>query len=162
MRRLCVALVVIGLMTMIGLRLLEIGERALSLEHTDYGEGPLAAFVGRWIDQSPGGDWLEIPVTVTAYGPLMTGAWRLAAIVSPQSHLLLVGRAIAVAAAAILLVAVAVIVFMERRSPASSATAIALLLASPVAIDWFPYARVDTTAAFTAPARQRVRRDSVA
>jgi hypothetical protein len=148
MRRLCAALVVIGLVTVIGLRVLAIGERALSLERTDYGEGPLAAFVGRWIDHSPAPQWLEVPSTATAYGPLMSGAWRAAAIVSPHSNLLLVGRAIAVAAGAVLLVAVAVIVFADRRSAIATGTALALLLASPVTIDWFPYARVDTTAAF--------------
>jgi hypothetical protein len=147
MRRLCAAIVVIGLLAIIGLRALSIGERAVSLEHTDYGEGPLAAFVARWIDHSPGRAWLQVPVTVTAYGPLMLAAWRTAAGVFPDSNLLLVGRSVAVAAAAILIFVVAAVVFREQHSALSSAAAVAVLLGSPVALDWFPYARVDTMAA---------------
>jgi len=147
MRRLWATLVAIGLVTIIGLRALSIGERAVSLEHTDYGEGPLAALVARWIDQPPGRTWLQVPVTVTAYGPLMLAVWRTAAAVFPDSNLLLVGRSVAVGAAAILVFTVAAVVFRGQRSTLSSAAAVALLLGSPVALDWFPYARVDTIAA---------------
>jgi hypothetical protein len=147
MRRLWAALVAIGLVALIGLRVLSIGELAASLEHTDYGEGPLAAFVARWIDHSPGRAWLEVPVTATAYGPLMPAGWRAAATAFPNANLLLVGRSVALGAAALLVFTVATVVFRQQRSVLCSAAAVALLLASPVALEWFPFARVDTTAA---------------
>src|SRR5829696_1138175 len=120
---------IVTLLATIALHMLAIGEHAASLASPEYGEGPLAAFVSRWIQEPPGPTWSGVPFTGMPYGPLMLAEWRAAAILWPDTNLVLLGRVVALIATTVLVLTIAGVVLSEQRSAASSLVAVTLMLA---------------------------------
>lgn len=117
------------------------------LDHKDYGEGPILAFIERMQSEPISASWASRPpYGLSCYGPAYYWLAGAAAQASGIQHSVVPGRAVALAAGLLTAVVAAVIAGRRTQSVEIGLLAALMFLASLPVAEWFPYARVDTLA----------------
>ena len=119
----------------------------LDLGQTEYGEGPLLAFSRRWTEAPITRAWLsDFPMSLTPYGPTFTWLWKTAISLAPSADPLLVGRVLTGVCGVLLIGVVAAAARQYGRWGVAPLVAALVVISSPIVLQFFGHARVDTLA----------------
>ena len=112
-----------------------------------YGEGPILAMCERMQTETVAADWMrELPYGLSCYGPAFYWATNAVVKATGWRHTFVPGRIVALSAGIGIAVLLGITAYRRTRRLECGLLAAAMFLLSVPAMEWFPYARVDTLA----------------
>ena len=112
-----------------------------------YGEGPILAMCQRMQTQPVSADWLrELPYGLSCYGPAYYWATNAVIRLTGWENSYVPGRIVALTAGMAIAAVIAFTAYRRTRQVEIGLLAAAIFLFSVPAVDWLPFARVDTLA----------------